>query len=105
MSPGDFGDLPASAFRFRGREDGRILDAPGHDVRLAARQTESGYTMEAAIPWADLGLSPSAGLVIGLALNANDNDTPGTAVQEVMMSHVASRTLTDPDGWGTLTRR
>ena len=36
---------------------------------------------------------------------ANDNDTPGTAVQEVMKSHVATRTLTDPTGWGTLTLR
>jgi hypothetical protein len=42
-------------------------------------------------------------MVMGLALNANDNDTPGTAAQEVMMSHVASRTLTDPTSWGTLT--
>jgi hypothetical protein len=105
MSPGDFGALPPSAFRFRGQTDGRILDAPGHNVRVAARQTAVGYDLEAAIPWADLGLTPFPGLVIGIALNANDNDTPGTAVQEVMMSHVATRTLTDPTGWGTLTLR
>ena len=36
-------------------------------------------------------------------LNANDNDTSGTAVQEIMKSHVPSRTLTDPSSWGSLT--
>jgi hypothetical protein len=46
---------------------------------------------------------PEPDLIVGVALNANDNDTPGTAVQEVMMSHVATRTLRDPTGWGTLT--
>lgn len=104
FSPGDYASLPESAFRFQGTANGQILDAPGgHHITLKAQQTESGYTVEAAIPWGDLDLTPSAGLVIGIALNANDNDSPGTAAQEVMMSHVATRTLTDPSGWGTLT--
>jgi hypothetical protein len=104
FSPGDFATLPPSAFRFQGRDTGAILDAPGgHHVTLQALQTSTGYTLEAAIPWSDLALTPQAGLVIGIALNASDNDTPGTAVQEVMMSHVSTRTLTDPRGWGTLT--
>jgi hypothetical protein len=66
-------------------------------------KTAGGYILEAAVPWSDLSLTPQEGLVIGIALNANDNDTPGPAVQEVMMSHVSTRTLTDPRGWGTLT--
>ncbi len=104
FSPGNFGTLPPSAFRFQGRPDGRFLDAPGgNNVTLAAVQTADGYILEAAIPWSDLNLTPSEGLVIGIALNASDNDSPGTAVQEVMMSHVSTRTLTDPRGWGTLT--
>ncbi len=104
FSPGDFATLSPSAFRFQGRDNGAILDAPGgHNVTLQATQTTTGYILEAAIPWSDLALTPQAGLVIGIALNANDNDTPGTAVQEVMMSHVSTRTLTDPRGWGTLT--
>jgi hypothetical protein len=106
FSPGDFAGRPPSAFRFRGTADGNILDAPGgHHVTVQALQTSTGYTLEAAIPWGDLNLTPQAGLVIGLALNASDNDTPGTGVQEVMMSHVSTRTLTDPRGWGTLTLR
>lgn len=106
FSPGDFATLPPSAFRFQGTDNGRILDAPGgHHVTVASRRSAQGYTLEAAVPWSDLNLTPSPGLVIGLALNANDNDTPGTAVQEVMKSHVSTRTLTNPGGWGTLTLR
>jgi hypothetical protein len=106
FSPGDFAALPPSAFRFQGTDNGRILDAPGgHHVTLESRRNAEGYTLEAAVPWSDLNLTPAPGLIIGLALNANDNDTPGTAVQEVMKSHVATRTLTDPSGWGTLTLR
>jgi hypothetical protein len=104
LSPGDFAGSGPSAFRYQGTASGSILDAPaGHNVTVAARQTDSGYTLEAAIPWTDLNLTPSEGLTIGLSLNANDNDTPGTAVQEVMMSNMPSRTLTNPTTWGTLT--
>lgn len=104
VSPGNFADLPPSAFLFRGTSEGQILDAPGrHSILVAARQTEEGYVLETAVPWIDLETAPSRDLVLGAALNANDNDTPGTAVQEVMMSHVATRTLRDPTGWGTLT--
>lgn len=106
FSPGDFGSLPSSAFRFQGTPGGQILDAPGgHHVNLQARQTPSGYNLEAAIPWSDLNLTPTAGLLIGLSLNANDNDTPGTALQEIMKSHISTRTLTNPSSWGTLTLR
>ena len=106
LSPGDFAALPPSAARFQGTINGQILDAPtGHHLTMQARQVGQGYTIEAAIPWSDLNLVPAGGLVIGLALNANDNDSPGTAVQEVMKSHVITRTLTDPTGWGTLTLR
>ena len=103
LSPGDFAALPPSAVRVRGSADGAQLPAPGHSVRVAARATESGYTLEAAIPWADLGLAPFRGLVIGLALNASDNDGPGTAVQEVLISNVDTRTYANPTTWGRLT--
>ncbi|MCL4870206.1 MAG: hypothetical protein KJ063_14675 [Anaerolineae bacterium] len=106
LSPGDFNTIPPSAFRFQGTAQGRILDAPGgHRVILAAQPTALGYIIEAAIPWSDLNLTPTTGLVIGLALNVNDNDQVGQAVQEMMKSHVPTRTLTDPTGWGTLILR
>lgn len=103
LSPGNFGSLGESAFRFQGTESGRLVDAPGHHVDVQAQQTAEGYTLEAAIPWSDLDVNPAAGTPLGLALNANDNDQPGAAIQEVMMSHVSTRTLTNPRSWGTLT--
>lgn len=103
FSPGDFGGLGESAFRFQGTDGGRIVDAPGHQIEVEARQTADGYTLEAVIPWSNLDVSPAEGLRLGLALNANDNDQPGEAIQEVMMSHVSTRTLTNPRSWGTLT--
>jgi hypothetical protein len=106
FSPGDFAGLPPSAFRFQGSLDGRLVDAPGgHQMTLAATATSTGYRLEVAIPWSNLNLSPQPGLVIGLALNANDNDIPGAAIQEVMKSNVSTRTLTDPTSWGTLILR
>jgi hypothetical protein len=106
FSPGDFAGLPPSAFRFQGTGDGRMLDAPGgHRITVAAQRTGTGYTLEAAIPWSDLNVAPTPGLTLGVALNANDNDTPGTAVQEVMKSHVSTRTFLNPTTWGTLTLR
>lgn len=104
LSPGNFNDIPPSAFRFQGTADGKVLDAPGgHHVTVAAQKTTAGYILEAAIPWSDLNLTPTVGLVLGLALNVNDNDQAGQALQEVMKSNVSTRTLTNPSGWGTLT--
>jgi hypothetical protein len=102
FSPGDFNTLPPSAFRFRGNEQAQIRDFTGHAITVAAQKTAEGYNLEAAIPWSDIAVTPAPGMVLGVALNASDNDTPGTAVQEVMKSHVPTRTLTDPTSWGTL---
>lgn len=104
LSPGDLGGLGPSAWLFQGTADGNMVDAPaGHTITVAARPSTGGYTLEAAIPWYDLGIAPAPGLVIGLAVNANDNDHPGTAAQELMKSNVPGRRFGDPTTWGTLT--
>lgn len=102
LSPGDFAGIPPSAARFRGADEGELPHAPGHSIDVAARQTADGYILEAAIPWSDLNVTPTAGTRLGLALNANDNDSPGIARQEVMMSSEPGRTLRNPSTWGTL---
>ncbi|MDT8305029.1 MAG: sugar-binding protein [Anaerolineae bacterium] len=102
LSPGNFEELPPSAFRFQGTSGGRILDATGHGIQVDASQTENGYMLEAAIPWRDLNVSAAEGVMLGIALNANDNDRPGEAVQEVMMSSSPNRTLTNPQSWGLM---
>lgn len=102
LSPGNFADLAPSAFRFQGTGGGQILDATGHSIQVGAARTGEGYILEAAIPWRDLNFTPDEGELLGIALNANDNDRPDEAVQEVMMSSSPGRTLTDPRTWGTM---
>jgi hypothetical protein len=77
----------------------------GHGIQVAALPSTTGYALEAAIPWSNLGINPQPGLQMGIALNVNDNDTPETAVQEVMKSQVASRRFGDPTSWGTIVLR
>lgn len=103
LSPGDFGAIPPSAWRFQGTTASEMLDAPGgHSIQVAAQPTGNGYVLEAAIPWRDLNMTPSPGMVLGLAVNFNDNDTPGTAVQEMMKSSAPNRRFGDPTTWGVL---
>ncbi len=103
LSPGNFTSLPPSAFRFTATTAGDSIDAPGHSIRVAAQAQPDGYTLEAAIPWQDINVVPTVGLRLGTALNATDNDTPGTAVQEQFLSNSATRKWDDPTSWGTLT--
>ena len=103
LSPGNFANLPPSAFRFNATSDGGSVDAPGHGIQIAAQPQPDGYTIEAAIPWRDVNVTPSVGLILGAALNVSDNDTPGTAVQEYFLSTAATRKWSDPTTWGTLT--
>ena len=100
FSPGDFAGLPPSYFRFQGTAGGQVADAQVTTIQVAARKTATGYTLEAAIPWSALNVTPAPGLTLGLALNANDNDTPGSAVQEVMMSPRSDAHLPGPDQLG-----
>lgn len=103
LSPGDFAGIPPSAFLFQGTAEGEIRDATfPHSIVVAAVPNGAGYVVEAAIPWRDLNLTPTAGLAIGLAVNVNDNDSPGTAAQEMMKSNAPNRRFADPTSWGTL---
>ena len=72
-------------------------------VRLAGKLTSNGYTVEAAIPWTTLTASGGGGNRFGFAISVSDNDTANTADQQSLISSVATRRLTDPTTWGTLT--
>lgn len=104
ISPGNFlADVPAGAYRFRGGGNLGMADYPGTGATVQSRRTADGYTLEARIPWSDMGVRPQAGLTLGVALSLNDNDTLDSAEQEVMLSHVPARAWLDPTSWGTLT--
>ncbi|MCP4361632.1 MAG: hypothetical protein GY796_26780 [Chloroflexi bacterium] len=102
VSPGNFVDRSPGSFRFRGDAQGVMTDFIGSIARIAALKTAEGYNVEMAIPWSDLGIQPASNQILGAAFSLNDLDTPGTAVQELMLSHVATRRWLDPSSWGSL---
>ena len=58
-------------------------------ARVAAVQQSNGYTLEIAIPGQTVSVNATPGTNHRAALSINDNDDPGTAKQELMLSHVA----------------
>lgn len=72
------------------------------EALVAAEQTNSGYFLEAALPWNVLGIDPRPGFRLGFAASLSDNDTPGTDMQECMISTAPGRNWQDPTTWGTL---
>jgi len=100
LSPGtSAGDAPEAFLWFPASRAG-----PPDGLFIAARRTATGYTLEAALPWAVLGFAapPPPGQRFGFALSASDNDAPDTAEQQSMVASAPGRRLTDPTTWGTL---
>jgi hypothetical protein len=101
LSPGDFAQLGAEAVIFVPKGP----DAGDLGVRVAAvpRADGHGYTLEAAIPWAVLqSLKPQAGGAIGFCASAGDNDVPGTAQQQHMVSTCSRMKWNAPTTFGML---
>jgi serine/threonine protein kinase len=98
FSAGDFAALQPQAYLWRtsGQE------GPGDVIALAALKTASGYMLEAAIPWWTLGGRPPVETALGSCLCLSDNDVPGTAQQQALVSTAALRQWSDPTTWGTL---
>jgi hypothetical protein len=103
LSPGDFAGRSAAVALFQGAPDGSLPFVPEHGIMLASQPVGQGYVLEALVPWSELGVTPRPGETLGVALNANDNDTTGAAIQELMLSHIPERTLQDPTTWGSMT--
>jgi hypothetical protein len=99
LSPGQNSDAPEA---YLWNPVGKRGTPTGLTLASRATGDQGGYAIEVAIPWSMYGLTPSGGLRFGFALNSSDDDQPGVAVQESMISTVSTRTLTDPTTWGTL---
>jgi hypothetical protein len=98
LSAGNFGTIAPNAYRWYPRSTEGSLSA----VVVKGKQLADGYTLEAKIPWTVFGVTPVAGAKYGFAVSVSDNDQSGTAVQQSMISTVASRKLLNPTTWGTL---
>lgn len=113
---GDFGSARMSA------DDSQIGASPGHPAsliaesyqwspsaregplsdQLAAARIADGYTLEWALPWDELGVSPADGAAFGFTICLSDNDVEGVQRQESMVCMHGTRRHNDPQSWGTL---
>lgn len=100
ISPGSPlpGDNPEAYLWYPASLEGRRTN-----LIIAAQAVETGYQIEAAIPWSLFGITPHEGRHFGFALSVSDNDVAGDKVQQNMVSNVPTRALTDPTTWGNLT--
>jgi hypothetical protein len=93
ISPGNFGetgdsliDTAPEVFVYRPHA------APVADALVASRRTETGYVIEAAIPWTLLGVAnPAEGALLRVEVGLSDTDSPEPA-QETLMT-------TSPEKW------
>ena len=100
LSPGDLSAETVAAQGYRWFPAGQAGSLAA--AQLAASASVDGYVLEAAVPWAALGVAPASGDEYGFVLSVSDNDLPGVAAQQSMVSSAAARSLTDPTTWGRL---
>jgi hypothetical protein len=95
ISPGDLvpGGLPPEIFQWAPER----TSASG--ARVGAQKTADGYQIEAAIPWASLGIDQvSRGMLIGYDVGFSDSDQPGESIQDKVTSLVQGEwDLRNPD--------
>ncbi len=100
LSPGDISAATVAAQAYRWFPAGQAGSLPA--AQLAASASADGYVLEATVPWAALGVAPESGDEYGFALSVSDNDLPGVAAQQSMVSSAAARSLTNPTTWSRL---
>lgn len=71
-------------------------------VKVAAKQENGQYRVEAAIPWTVFEMTPGVNQHYGFALSVSDNDSAGQNAQQSMVSNDPNRSLADPTSWGDL---
>jgi len=98
LSPGNFGSRAPEAYLWSPRSREGALSG----VSVKAVPVGQGYTLEARIPWSTFGVTPQENERFGFVLALSDNDLPGVAAWQSMISSVAGRRLADPTTWGTL---
>jgi hypothetical protein len=111
LSPGDFAGSPPTHVVFQGDGEWFARDRMSPQIVVGALQTATGYRIEGAIPWSELGLSgpPPAegdGFPVRLLLSVFDNDgefeaASGRVAQTVVKSHVNGG-FQQPQEWGYL---
>lgn len=88
----------AQAYRWYPLEQAASLP----EVLVAARPTDGGYQLEAAIPWSTLGVAIADNRIFGFVMSVSDNDLPNTADQQTLLSSTPGRDLGNPTTWDLL---
>lgn len=86
----------------KGWNNSTIFGTNTTGVQHAWAAISGGYTIEIAIPWSNLGVTPSTNMTIGLDVGNNDDDNGGTRDAQVMWAGTFSNYV-DPSGWGKAT--
>lgn len=76
-------------------------EGPLTQSKAAGRLTDDGYMLEIAISWAELGVSPTGGMQMGILISVSDNDSSGINAQQTVISF-QERNLTNPSTWAPL---
>jgi hypothetical protein len=63
----------------------------------ANADTDSGYTVEIAIPWAQIGVTPVSGMSLGIDLAVNDRDA--TSFDYFDWAGIAPKAYAQPSLW------
>lgn len=79
-----------------------LTSRPLDNASVAVTLTDTGYFLEAALPWQSLGFVPSQGDKIGVVVSVSDNDTPDSNVQQCIISTSPNRDWQRPTTWGTV---
>lgn len=88
----------AQAYRWYPLEQAASLP----EVLVAARPTDGGYQLEAAIPWSALGVAIADNRIFGFVIAVSDNDLTNTADQQTLLSSTPGRDLGNPTTWDLL---
>lgn len=79
-----------------------LSSSPLAEALLAVTVTDTGYFIEAGIPWQRLNVTPQPGNRLGIVANISDNDTPDTNAQECIISISPQHDWRNPTTWGTV---
>jgi endoglucanase len=71
-------------------------------IRHAWAAITSGYSVEVAIPWSNLGITAGSGTILGLDVANNDDDNGATRESQVMWAGTGNN-WTDTSAFGDLT--
>jgi polyisoprenyl-teichoic acid--peptidoglycan teichoic acid transferase len=100
ISPGNLAQPPAKAEAYLWRPTDQAHAVT--DSRIGARLTPDGYDLEVAVPWSTFHIVPFAGEGFAVTLALNDDDLPGSQVQQKQTATNKGATLTDPTTWNLL---